>query len=247
MYVPTAFTDQSPEFFRSLLTRYPLATVVVQSEDGLLANHIPLIWRAGTPGYGVLCGHVARANPLMVAAAYGVRCLTVFQGVGGYISPNNYATKSTDKRVVPTWNYEAIHVQGHLRLVEDVSWLEQLLIELTAEHEATQLHPWRLEQAPRDYIEKLLGAIVGIEIQIDRWIGKAKLSQNQPPENRISVITALHSEGTSTGLQLAATMAARASNHSPNGGGSMINHTDRDAPKGTHPPGDGLPPRPLQS
>ena len=209
MYVPTPFADDSPEFLRSLVSRFALAAVVVHGEDGLFANHIPLLWRAAEPGLGLLCGHISRANPLALVASRGCECLAVFQGVQGYISPNGYATKAEHGRVVPTWNYEACHVRGRMRMVEGTAWLEQLLVDLTAEHEASQPQPWRLDEAPREHIEKLMSAVVGIEIRIESWTGKAKLSQNQSAENRTSLVTMLRSRSTLEELQMAAAIESK--------------------------------------
>ena len=192
-----------------MVSRFALAAVVAHGEDGLFANHIPLLWRAAEPGLGLLCGHVSRANPLALVASRGCECLAVFQGVQCYISPNGYAAKVEHGRVVPTWNYEACHVRGRMRTGEDTAWLEQLLIDLTWEHEASQPQPWRLDHAPREYIEQLMSAVVGIEIRIDGWTGKAKLSQNHDAENRASLVATLRSRATPEVLQMAAAIESR--------------------------------------
>jgi transcriptional regulator len=189
MYLPKHFAAKDLAEMHGLMRAFPLATIVMQGEDGLEANHVPLQLAADAGPNGTLCGHVARANPL--ARAIDGEILIIFQGQNRYISPAAYATKAEHGRVVPTWNYTAVHAYGRLRLVDDADWLLAQLTSLTAEHEAGQSSPWAVSDAPSDYIEKMLGAVVGIEIAIDRLIGKWKLSQNQPPANQASLIEAL--------------------------------------------------------
>ena len=189
MYIPSSFAVTDRSTFHRLIRNYPLGTVIVSQEDGLAADHIPLILHTADPNHStdLLLGHIARANPLAKKAQSPLNCLTVFQGIEHYISPNGYATKQESGKVVPTWNYEVVHVYGTIRLIDDPAWLLGFLERLTNTHESSQPTPWHLQDAPADYVESLLQAIIGIEITVDRYEGKLKLSQNQPASNRHSL------------------------------------------------------------
>ncbi len=191
MYLPKHFAQTDVAALHALMDAHPLATLVTHGPEGIDANHIPLHLDAGAGPNGTLRGHVARANPLARAAAVDGEILAIFQGPQSYISPSGYATKAEHGKVVPTWNYTAVHAWGRLRLIDDPHWLLAQVRTLTATHEAALPHPWQVSDAPADYIEKMLGAIVGIEIVIDRLVGKWKVSQNQPPANQASLIAAL--------------------------------------------------------
>jgi len=191
MYLPKHFAQTDIAALHALMDAHPLATLVTHGPEGIDANHIPLHLDAGAGHNGTLRGHVARANPLAKAAAVDVEILAIFQGPQSYISPSGYATKAEHGKVVPTWNYTAVHAWGRLRLIDDPHWLRAQVRTLTTTHEAALPHPWQVSDAPADYIEKMLGAIVGIEIVIDRLVGKWKVSQNQPPANQASLVAAL--------------------------------------------------------
>ncbi len=184
MYTPAHFREDSADALYAVMRRFPLATLIVPTVSGLEATHVPMLLADG-----VLRGHVARANPIWHAATG--EALAIFRGPQRYISPNFYASKRTDSRVVPTWNYVAVHAYGSLRAFDDASELRRVVTALTDTFEASSEHPWRVSDAPADYIDKLLGAIVGIEIPIARMEGKWKLSQNRPVEDRTSVRSAL--------------------------------------------------------
>lgn len=176
---------------QSLIRDYPLATLVTLSDQGLEANHIPLNWVDNGSQYGVLVGHVARANPLWRVYARDVDVLTIFHGPNAYISPTWYASKAEHGRVVPTWNYATVHAYGTLRVHDDADWLREQLDMLTQANENGFPEPWVLADAPAEFTEKLIAQIVGIEIEVTRLQGKWKVSQNQPPENQNSVIDGL--------------------------------------------------------
>jgi len=190
MYLPKHFAVNDLPTLHTLMREHPLATLVTQDADGLNANHIPLQLDATAGEYGCLRGHVARANPL-ATAALDSEVLVIFQGPHSYISPSNYATKAEHGKVVPTWNYTAVHAYGRLRLIDDADWLLTQLTALTAEHEGRPAKPWAVSDAPADYIAKMLAAIVGFEISITRLVGKWKVSQNQPAVNQASLIAVL--------------------------------------------------------
>jgi len=184
MYQPAHFRKTDGDKLHALMHAYPFATLVVNGEGGLAANHLPLELVDGK-----LHGHVARGNEL--AGMDGADVLVIFRGPDGYVSPNWYPSKRETHREVPTWNYAVVHVHGRLRTVTDAAWLRQLLERLTDRHEAGQPEPWQVSDAPDDHVEKMLRAIVGLEITIERIEGKFKLSQNHPAANRAGVLAGL--------------------------------------------------------
>jgi transcriptional regulator len=200
MYVPKHFAETRIEVLHGLIRDYPFAAVVANTVDGLVANHLPFE-RVG----GALHGHVARGNEL--ARLDGAEVLAIFQGPDGYISPNWYPTKQETHREVPTWNYAVAHVHGRLKVVADAAWLRALLERLTDRHEAAEPQPWHVADAPADHVEKMLPAIVGIEIAIERIEGKFKLSQNHPERNRLGVVAGLRRRDGDGDAELAALMA----------------------------------------
>lgn len=202
MYTPRHFQQTRSSAIAGLVRAYPLATVVYAGADGLVANHLPM----ELEGEGVLQGHIARGNEL--ASADGAAVLAVFQGADAYMSPNWYPSKQATHREVPTWNYEVVHVHGRLRIIDDGAWLLGLLHRLTERHEATEPTPWRVDEAPADHVEKLLKAIVGVEIVIERIEAKSKLSQNHPAANRAGAVEGLRRRALRADLALAERMAA---------------------------------------
>lgn len=184
MYNPPHFREERPEVLRACMEQYPLAALVAATPAGLEATHVPLL-----AVDGVLLGHVARANPL--ADLDGASAVAIFQGPEHYISPGWYASKAEDPRVVPTWNYIAVHAHGTLRTFRDRDRLLAVVTALTERHEAARPEPWKVSDAPPEYIDKLLNAITGIEIEIGRLEGKWKVSQNRPGGDRASVAEAL--------------------------------------------------------
>jgi transcriptional regulator len=190
MYLPEHFAEDDVPEMHALIRANPLATLVSHGPDGLNANHIPLLLNDAAP-WGKLQGHVARANPLWRDGNVTGEVLVVFQGSDGYISPSGYATKAEHGKVVPTWNYTAVHAYGELKVIDDPTWILDQVYVLTNAHEALLPEPWAVSDAPHDYIEKMLCAIVGIEITITRLLGKWKVSQNQPPANQANLIAAL--------------------------------------------------------
>ncbi|GAB2181417.1 FMN-binding negative transcriptional regulator [Denitratisoma sp. agr-D3] len=209
MYLPPHFQESRPEVLEGFIAQHALGTIVVHDASGLAADPVPLLLRHGQDGSRSLVGHVARANPLWQKARSGIPCLVIFQGHQHYISPNWYATKAETGKVVPTWNYEVVQVQGRLFAMDDRVWLRDCLVELTARHEASQPVPWTLADAPEDYIDARLTAIVGIRIEISDMVGKAKLSQNQVQANRWSAINALREQGSHAAQQMADAIAHR--------------------------------------
>lgn len=204
MYIPKHFDEPRTEVLHALMRSRPLATLVTLSSAGLNANHIPLHLSNEPAPLGTLRGHVARANPLWSDLAQGVEALAIFHGPDAYVTPSWYPTKAETGKAVPTWNYAVAHAYGTLRVFDDASWLRAHLESLTARHEAAFDEPWRLSDAPRDYIEKMIWAVVGIEIVISRLLGKWKVSQNQTPQNRAGVVRGLGEIGSADTLEMAA-------------------------------------------
>lgn len=197
MYLPKHFAEERPEVLHELIRRRPLATLVTLSADGLVANSLPLLLVPEEGGRLFLRGHVARANPVWRESLPDVDVLALFQGDDAYISPSWYPAKAEHGRVVPTWNYVTVQARGRLRFIDDPAWLKDLLERLTREQEDKRAAPWRLSDAPVDYIEKMLAAVVGLELEVTQLVGKWKASQNQPVEAREGVVRGLREEGRS--------------------------------------------------
>ena len=188
MYLPAHFESQDEGTLGALMAEHPLAQIVHRGAEGALdADPVPLLYDAGTR---TLLGHVARANPLWRVAA-GQPVLAIFQGPQAYVSPNWYPSKAATHKAVPTWNYAIVHVHGTLQAHDDVAWLRAFLPRLTARHEAAQAKPWSLADAPEDYLQQMLRAIVGISVPVSRLVGKLKASQNRSAADRDGVARAL--------------------------------------------------------
>ena len=194
MYLPKHFAETDVAAMHALMRAHPLATVVHSGPQGLVANHLPLHLSAEPAPNGCLQGHVARANTLWKEAGPDAQVLVIFNGPEHYISPSSYASKARDGRVVPTWNYVAVHAHGTLRVIDDAAWVAAQMQALTSTHEAGRAAPWSVEDAPADYIERMRMAVVGIEIVVSRLEGKWKVSQNQPAENQESLVAALEAD-----------------------------------------------------
>lgn len=203
MFCPHAFQVTDETLCHELIRQYALGTLISVSESGVEADHLPFLLTQ-VKGEYCLQSHIARSNPLWKNVTEKASVLVTFQGPQHYISPQYYATKQATGKAVPTWNYAVVHARGNIAFVHDPLWLRQVLEALTAVHEQTQAHPWSLADAPPAYIEKMLSAIVGIQIPIASLEGKWKLSQNQPEKNRLGVIQGLTRENTPAALQMAA-------------------------------------------
>lgn len=195
MYVPNHFREDDIGKLQQYIRDYGFGLLVVADGDGIEANHVPfhLISKEGG-SLGHLQCHLARTNPVWQRMQDGARVLAVFQGPDAYISPSWYPTKAETGMVVPTWNYLAIHAQGSARIIQDSSWLKHHLHQLTDQHESQMVAPWSVDDAPTDFTERLVQAIVGVEIEIESLTGKLKASQNQPQKNRVGVKAGLEIE-----------------------------------------------------
>jgi len=193
MYVPAHFEESKIEVLHDLIVTHPLATLVTMTSNGINTNHIPLHLVKDKGQYGTLQGHVARANPVWSDLDNDVEALIIFQGPNSYITPSWYPTKQEHGKVVPTWNYVTVHAYGKLRVIDDPVWVKSQLELLTAQKEASFDKPWAVSDAPAEFTDKMIGAIVGIEILITKLTGKWKVSQNQPALNQVGVVEGLKS------------------------------------------------------
>ncbi len=206
MYLPAHFEETRSEVLHALMYNHPLATLIAHGADGLAAHHLPLHFAPEVAPLGALQGHIARANPLWQQSA-NPEVLVIFHGPQAYVTPSWYATKREHGKAVPTWNYAVVHAHGRLRTIDDPAWLRRQLETLVTRHEAGFAEPWRIADAPPDYIEKMLAAIIGVEVAITELKGKWKVSQNQPQANRTGVAAGLRLQGTADALQMAALVA----------------------------------------
>ncbi|MBE8593690.1 FMN-binding negative transcriptional regulator [Pseudomonas sp. MAFF 301449] len=179
MYTPRAFAlDDLPDI-QQLIQHTRLAQVVTFGEQGLQASHLPLLLNPDEGPYGTLYGHLAKANPQWRDLQNGSDALVIFAGADAYISPAFYPAKAEHGKVVPTWNYTAVHAYGKAEVFTDAERLLTLVSALTERHETGRAQPWAVSDAPADYIDGMLKAIVGFALPIERVIGKRKLSQNR--------------------------------------------------------------------
>ena len=192
MYIPPHFAIQDTDVLHRIIETHPLGVLVTQSPNGLDANHIPFeLDRAR----GLLIAHVARANPVWRECGDGAQVMVIFRGDEHYISPNWYPSKHELHRQVPTWNYEVVHVHGRLTVQDQEKFVRGVVGRLTRTHEASEPKPWKMGDSAPDYIDGMLKAIVGIEISISRLEGKAKLSQNREPRDRLNAADMLANQG----------------------------------------------------
>ena len=179
MYVPSHFEESRIQVLHALMASHPLGILFSHGKSGLDANHLPFELNASQGPYGTLHGHVARNNPVWQDLADGDEVLVVFQAGDAYISPQWYPSKQVTHQQVPTWNYIVAHAYGRITIRDDERYVRGVVARLTRTHEASQPEPWKMTDAPPDYIDSMLKAIVGIEIALTRLEGKAKLSQNK--------------------------------------------------------------------
>lgn len=202
MYCPAPFAESNPQALQNFIAENALGMLVSHSSQGLDANHLPWLWDAG-----VLLAHVARANPIWQELRDGAEVLVVFRGAEGYISPNWYPGKQATHRRVPTWNYEVVHAHGTLHVHEEPQFIRRVLALLTRQHEAKQSTPWKMGDAPKDFLEEKLQQVIGLEVRVQRWEGKRKLNQHHSTPDRAGAIQGLQSQGQD---RLAQAMAAAA-------------------------------------
>ncbi len=194
MYTPPAFREENQAEIIGIMRAARLPILVTMGED-LFATHLPLMYRAEPAPHGQLIGHVAKANPQWRNFDPAHQAMAIFQAHDAYISPSWYATKQETGRVVPTWNYQAVHAYGRLEIIEDPQPLYGIVAALTERHEAGRDDPWQVTDAPADYVQAQLKGIVGIVMTIERLIGKQKLSQNRNAADCAGVVNGLERAG----------------------------------------------------
>ncbi len=204
MYIPRKFAMDDAAV-TEVLSAGGLVHLVTPGSQGLSVTPLPMVFNADR---GILLGHMARANPHWRQCASGVESVAIIPGPQAYVSPSFYPTKAETGKVVPTWNYEIVTVYGEVIVHDDATWLHAQVSELTATHESGRERPWAVDDAPADFVEAQLRAIVGLEMVIDRWEGKSKLSQNQPDRNRDGVIGGLTASSSASDNAVARRMKA---------------------------------------
>jgi transcriptional regulator len=210
MYIPRLLEQTDLAQMQELIRSYPLGMWVTQAGQSgnaggeLVANHVPFLLDAQRGPYGTLVGHVAKANPIWESFSTAVPSLVVFRGAEAYITPSWYPSKQSHGRAVPTWNYAVVHASGMPRAICDKDWLLQLVSRLTDSQEASRAEPWKVADAPADYIDRLLTSIVGIEIPIERIVGKWKANQTSPEADKRGVVQGLLERGDTRAKEMAA-------------------------------------------
>ena len=195
MYVPPLFKEDRIDVLHDAIRRTGLATLVTLAADGLIASHVPMLLDPDPAPYGTLIGHLARPNPQAHGAVPGVQALAIFQGPDVYITPSWYATKRENGKVVPTWNYVAIHAHGPVEFFDDTERLRDVVTRLTEREEQARADPWAVSDAPAAFIDGMLKGIVGFALPIARLEGKWKMSQNRPAQDRAGVVAGLEQQG----------------------------------------------------
>ena len=215
MYQPPPFREDRVEVLHDLIRTHPLGLLITAGSSGLLANPAPFLIDDEPGPHGRLRAHLARPNPQLSDLAVADTCLIVFQGPQHYITPSWYATKRETGKVVPTWNYVIVQVRGRPTLVDDATWLRQLLDDLTDRHERARPQPWSVADAPARFVAGQIKGIIGLDIPIDRIEGKWKVSQNRPAADREGVAAGLRDDGGSAEV-LAKLVAERGSHDRSN-------------------------------
>jgi transcriptional regulator len=195
VYIPAAFKEDRIDVLHAAIRSAGPATLVSMTPDGLFASHAPLLLDPHPAPFGTLIGHLAKANPHVRLADRCVQTLVIFHGPNGYITPSYYAAKQEHGKVVPTWNYVAIHAYGTLETFNDPTALLDVVTRLTDQHEQPRARPWAVSDAPDHFVQGMLRGIVGIRLPIARLEGKVKMSQNRPAADQAGVIAGLRVDG----------------------------------------------------
>jgi transcriptional regulator len=200
MYIPRANEEKRIPVMWELMAAHPLAAVVTMGDSGLFASHVPLVHEDDGTEFGVLKGHISRANSQWKSYTPTIDALVIFAGPQHYISASWYPGKLEHGEEVPTWNYAVVHASGPLLLKEDAAWLMAHLEGLTDQHEAGSATPWKVSDAPKEFIATLLRGIIGFELPIRKLEGKWKVSQNRDETDRLAVVKGLEELGTPESL-----------------------------------------------
>ena len=220
MYIHPQHQLADPAALHALMAAHPLGAWVCHGEAGLVANHLPFLLDRSRGPHGTLLSHVARANPVWRSLGPASPSVVVFQGPQAYITPGWYPGRAAHGQVVPTWNYLVAHAHGVARAIDDRDWLLALLHRLTDAHEAHRPAPWRMGDAPPAFINRMLRAVVGIEIPIDRLEGKRKASQDEALEDRRGTVQGLRAAGTDAATAMADLVQAALAPDAAGGRGS---------------------------
>jgi transcriptional regulator len=204
MYQPPAFREDRIEVQHALIRAHPLGLLITAGPGGLMANAMPFLVYPEGSGRGTLRAHVSRGNPQWRELAAVEESLVVFQGRQKYITPSWYATKRETGKVVPTWNYITVHAWGRPQAISDAAWLRRQIDDLTSQQEGGLPDPWKVTDAPEDFVAAQIKGIVGIEIPIGRIEGKWKVSQNRTEVDRAGVVAGLREQGEATMADLVA-------------------------------------------
>ena len=225
MHTPAIFSEENLENIIGFIAANPLATLVAQTKDGIEACHIPLFWHNdnfmpdasvgvgvgsdvnSNAQHGYLYGHFGRKNPIYQNTLPDTAWLIIFQDSGHYISPNWYPSKAKTHKEVPTWNYQSVHIQSKIELLEDADTLKWILATMTARQEVLSDHPWSLDEAPATYIDAMCRGIIGFKLPIDSIQAQFKLSQNKTVENITGVINGLAQLKTNDAAEMAMKVA----------------------------------------
>ena len=208
MYVPDHFRVDDLKEMHALMRGRPFATLVSGQPNGLFASHLPTVLK-DEGAYGVIECHLARANPHCRELAEAAEALMIFHGPEAYVTPNWYPSKAQHGKVVPTWNFAAVHAYGRPEVMQEPDWLLRHVTELTAQQESGESRPWLLSDAPARFIEVMLRGIVGFRFPIARLEGKWKMSQNREMQDRAAVVTGLKGRGEGEDLAVADEVAHR--------------------------------------
>ncbi|MFT5656976.1 MAG: transcriptional regulator [Gammaproteobacteria bacterium] len=193
LQVPKFNEETDVATLQALIRSQPFGAWSTVADNEIVINHIPFVLHPDRGELGTLVGHVARSNKIWSAFSTDISSIVVFQGYQAYISPSWYPSQHEHGKAVPTWNYIVVHAHGIPSVIDDREWLLQHVSELTDIHESDQPLPWKVSDAPKEYIDQMLGAIVGIEIPISKLNGKWKLGQNRPEPDKLSMIAGLMS------------------------------------------------------
>ena len=209
MYLPAHFEENRAEVLHETMRQIRFATLVTNTGGGPFASHVPMLLDPGAGPHGTLSGHIARANPHWKESPSSSAALAIFLGPDAYVSPSLYPTKRQTGKVVPTWNYLAVHAAGPIQWIDDAERLLKIVSGLTEREEGGRHAPWSVSDAPADYVQSMLRAIVGFTIPIARLEGKWKMSQNQPAENRAAVAAGIAAEGDRNAAEVGRIVAER--------------------------------------
>jgi transcriptional regulator len=204
MYTPKPNEETRVDVMHALVRAHPLGTWTLFDGEDLITQHVPFLLDAHRGPFGTLVGHVARANAVWKAPASPVRSVISFQGPQAYVTPSWYPSKIEHGKTVPTWNYAVVHARGVPAFTHDRDWLHAHVSSLTDAHEAAEAAPWAVADAPDEFVERQLGAIVGVEIPIERLLGKWKTSQNRSHADKVGVVEGLRERGDAASAELVA-------------------------------------------